>query len=371
MTNVERYNYAAQFGNELDSVVDDIRRILTRGDYDRSKEARAFELAFASYLGIEHARTVASGTDALILAMRALGLGPGDEVITQANTFYATIAAIAIAGATPVLIDVDDETFEMDLAQLEAALTPRTRAILPVHMFGKPNRMPEIMDVARRHGLLVVEDAAQAHGARIGGKRVGTFGDAGCFSFHPSKNLAGAGNGGCVVTPEHALATAIEAHRAHGQLVTHEHICLGVNSKLDAIQATVLLSKLPKLDEWNARRRHVAGRYREQLGDLDVTFQREDPDEEHVYHLFQMQTTRRDALLDHLRRSGIDAVVRYPNPVHLQPPFECYGWVAGQFPRAERLSAELLCLPMRPDLTEDEQDYVVRSVRAFYTAAAA
>ncbi|HKE37319.1 MAG TPA: DegT/DnrJ/EryC1/StrS family aminotransferase [Candidatus Baltobacteraceae bacterium] len=371
MTNVERYNYGAQFGTDLDAVVEDIRRILTRGDYDRSKEAQAFERAFASYLEIEHARTVACGTDALILTMRALGLGPGDEVITQANTFYATFAAIAIVGAIPVPVDVDEETFEMDLAQLDAAVTPRTRAIVPVHMFGKPNRMAEIMDFAGRHGLLVVEDAAQAHGARTGGKRVGTFGNAGCFSFHPSKNLAGAGNGGCVVTPSQSLATAIEAHRTHGQLVTHEHVCLGVNSKLDALQAVVLLSKLPKLDEWNARRRDVARRYRERLGDLEVSFQREDPDEEHVYHLFQMRTSRRDALLDHLRRSGIDAVVRYPIPVHLQPPFECYGWVAGQFPRAERLAQELVCLPIRPDLTEAEQESVVRSVREFYTAAAA
>lgn len=369
--NVGRYDYAEQFGDDLEEVVSAVRKILLRGDYDRSPEGRAFEQTFATYLGARFARAVGCGTDALLLSLRALGIGPGDEVITQANTFYATAAAIVLTGATLVLVDVDDETFNMDAASLEAAITPRTRAIVPVHLYGKPAPMHAILDVAKRHGLLVVEDAAQAHGATLGGRRVGTFGDTGCFSFHPSKNLAAAGDGGCVVTESETVATAIEAHRTHGQLIQHEHVCLGINSKLDAIQATVLLSKLPKLDAWNAQRRATAQRYRESLKDVGVGFQREDPGEEHVYHLFQIRTAHRDELMEHLQSRGVDAVVRYPTPIHLQPPFAHYGWRTGDFPCSERLGRELLCLPMRPGMSEAQEQYVVESVRAFYARVAA
>ena len=363
---IRRYDYAAQFGGDLDGVVERIRSILTRGEYDRSEEARAFERAFAAYNEIDCARAVGCGTDALIFSLRALGIGPGDEVITQANTFYATVAAIAVAGATPVLVDVDESSFLMRPEEVEAAITPRTRAAIPVHLYGKPAPMPALMRIAKRHEIAVIEDAAQAHGARTDGRRVGTFGDAGCFSFHPSKNLAAAGDAGCVITRSEELARSIEAHRTHGQLVTHEHVCLGVNSKMDAIQATVLLSKLPKLDAWNRRRRELAREYRKRLDGLDLGFQREDPAEEHVYHLFQVRARERDELLDYLQRKEIDAVVRYPNPIHLQPVFERFGWRRGQFPVSEMLGRELLCLPLRPDMSESEQDEVAGAVREFY-----
>jgi dTDP-4-amino-4,6-dideoxygalactose transaminase len=363
---IRRYDYAAQFGDDLDGVVERIRIILTRGEYDRSEEARAFERAFAAYNGIDFARSVGCGTDALILSLRALGIGPGDEVVTQANTFYATVAAIVVAGATPVLVDVDEDSFLMRPAEVEAAITPRTRAVIPVHLYGKPAPMQALMQIAKRHGIAVIEDAAQAHGARTGGKRVGTFGEAGCFSFHPSKNLAAAGDAGCVITSSADLALSIEAQRTHGQIVTHEHVCLGVNSKMDALQATVLLSKLPKLDAWNQRRRDLARAYRERLEGLELGFQREDPGEEHVYHLFQVRTSRRDELLEYLQRKEIDAVVRYPNPIHLQPVFEQFGWRRGQFPISERLGGELLCLPLRPDMSDSEQDEVARAMHDFY-----
>ena len=369
--NVPRYDYAAQFGEDLDDVTERIRAILARGEYDCGPEAQAFENAFAAFLGIAHARAVGCGTDALTLTLEALDIGPGDEVITQANTFYATVASIVLAGATPVLVDVDEETFLIDPAAVEAAVTTRTRAIMPVHLYGKPSPMSELIAIATRYSLAIVEDAAQAHGARYRGRRVGTFGVAGCFSFHPSKNLAAAGDAGCVVTESAALALRIEAFRRHGQAVLHQHDCLGINSKMDALQAVVLASKLPKLDRWNAQRRAIAHRYRSALSDLQVSFQREDPEDEHVYHLFQVRTPQRDDLLECLRQAGVDAIVRYPLPAHLQPAFARFSWRPGQFPRSERLARELLCLPVRPDLTLEEQTYVVDLVREFYAAVPA
>jgi dTDP-4-amino-4,6-dideoxygalactose transaminase len=368
---IRRYDYAAQFGDDLDVVVEKIRFILKRGDYDRSEEARDFERAFAHYVDVAYARTVGCGTDALILTLRSLGIGPGDEVITQANTFYATAAAIVLAGATPVLVDVDEQTYSIDLAQVRGAITARTRALLPVHLYGKPAPMTELMSIAGRHALAVVEDAAQAHGASIAGKRVGSFGIAGCFSFHPSKNLASAGDAGCVVTSSEDLAEKIVAHRTHGQLVVHHHECLGINSKMDALQAVVLLSKLPKLDGWNRRRRAIAARYRQRLAGCGVGFQREGLDEEHVYHLFQIRTPRRDALLDFLQSRGIDAVVRYPVPIHLQPAFAKFGWRAGTYPVSEALANELLCLPLRPDMADAEVDEVCEAVADFCASVAA
>ena len=363
---VARYNYAAQFDENIDDLTTSLRRILTRGEYVPSPEAAAFEGSFASFLGAAHARGVGSGTDALIIALRALGIGPGDEVITQANTFHATVAAIVFVGATPVLCDVDPETFLLDARSVAAALTATTRVLLPVHLYGKPTPMAPLMQLAEQHRLVVVEDAAQAAGAAIGGRRVGAIGAAGCFSFHPSKNLCAAANGGAIVTSDPELATLIDAHRTHGQLIQHEHLLVGVNSKLDAMQCAILGHKLPKLDAWNRRRAEIAAEYRAQLEDLDVSFQRADPDETHVYHQFVLRTPHRDALLHHLQERGVDAVVRYPVPIHLQPAFARFGWDRGQFPESERLARDLLCLPIRPDMSSAEFAYVVGEVRGFF-----
>lgn len=363
---VERYNYAAQFSAEVvDELTARFREILLRGNYVPSYEGSAFEATFARFVGTKFGRAVGCGTDALILTLRALGIGPGDEVVTQANTFYATVAAIVLVGATPVLVDADEETFLIDQRRLLAALTPRTRAIIVVHLYGKPTPMLKLLEEAHSRQIAIVEDAAQAHGATIQGQQVGSFGVAGCFSFHPSKNLAAAGDGGCVVTDSEELANLIEAHRTHGQRVQHEHIVMGINSKLDAIQASILSAKLPMLLGWNERRRAIATFYREALRDLDVGFQREDPDELHAYHLFVIRTRERDRLLEHLRGHGVDAVVRYPYPIHEQPPFARFGWKRGQFPVAEALARELLCLPLRPDMEEAEKHYVVETVRSF------
>jgi dTDP-4-amino-4,6-dideoxygalactose transaminase len=366
---VERYNYPGQFGSDLETLLSDIRRMLLQGHYVLSGQVSQFEGEFAEYLGVSHVRGVNSGTDALIIALRALGVGPGDEVITQANTFYATVAAIHQVGATPVLVDADENSFLMDVSQLPSVISSKTQAVLPVHLYGKPAPMGAVMSMAKAHALAVVEDAAQAHGARLCGKMAGTFGDIGCFSFHPSKNLAAAGDGGAIATNSAFLDERVRCLRELGQTGQNNHVSLGFNSKLDAIQARILSWKLPHLDLWNEQRRKVAAMYTDRLSGLPIRFQSADDDEEHAFHLFQIRTPERDALLRHLQKAGVDAVVRYPSPIHLQTAFAEFGWQQGQFPVAERLAKELLCLPIRPDLSVDELDYVCDQVRGFFAAA--
>ncbi|ADV82054.1 DegT/DnrJ/EryC1/StrS family aminotransferase [Terriglobus saanensis] len=361
-----RYNYPAQFGESIDSLMSDLRAMLLGGKYILTTEVRDFEESFAAYNGVEFARGVNSGTDALVIALLALGIGRGDEVITHANSFHATAAAIDLVGATPVLVDADEDTYLMDVTQVADAITERTRAIIPVHLFGKPTPMGELLKLAKSMGVVVVEDAAQAHGAVIDGRRAGSFGVAGCFSFHPSKNLAAAGDGGAIISDDPELMEKVDQFRALGQRAQNEHVEVGFNSKLDAIQARILSCKLERLDAWNSARAWVAERYRSGLAGLPLSMQRHDPDEIHVYHLFQVRTKHRDALLKSLVGEGVDAVIRYPTPIHLQPAFAQFGWKRGQFPVAESLSEELICLPLRPDMEEGEIDYVTSKVHAFY-----
>jgi len=371
MRECSRYNYRTQFQPGFDTLLQDLGAMLLAGDYVLSSQVGDFERRFAAYTESAHCRGVNSGTDALLIVLRALGIGAGDEVITQANTFHATVAAIELSGATPVLVDADEETFLIDVPAVRAAVTGRTRAVIPVHLYGKPTPMAELLALAREKGLVIVEDAAQAHGARIAGKRAGTFGAAGCFSFHPSKNLAAAGDAGAIVTDDPELAQRITQMRALGQREQNDHVTVGYNSKLDSLQARILSHKLERLDEWNAQRRTCAALYRDALSHLPVSFQRQDPGEEHVYHLFQVRSGDRDGLLAHLKRQRVDAVVRYPVPIPLQPAFQHRGWRRGQFPVAERLASELLCLPLRPDLTEADVAYVSDCVDAFFDRAAA
>lgn len=363
---VARYNYAHQLGADIEPLMADLRNMLVGGRYELTAEVKQFEAQLAQYLGASHVRGVNTGTDALIVALRALGVGRGDEVITQANTFHATVGAIELVGATPVLVDVDPRTFLLDRDALPGAITERTRVLLPVHLYGKPTPMGELMALAEARGLFVVEDAAQAIGARVEGQCVSTFGHFGCFSFHPSKNLAAAGDGGAVVARNAQLDEALRRQRELGQVGQNNHVVVGLNSKLDALQARILSWKLPRLESWNEHRRTCAALYRERLAGLPLQFQARSEGETHVYHLFQVRTPQRDALLAHLRESDIDAVVRYPTPIHLQPAFARYGWREGQFPVAERLAKELLCLPIRPDLSVDELDFVSDCVRSFF-----
>lgn len=365
---VARYNFAAQVTPDLPELLSEFRELLLQGEFELSNEVRLFEEEFARYVGVAHARSVNSGTDALTLSLRAIGAGPGMEVIAPANTFYATVAAITLSGATPVLVDADDGTYLADEDQIYAATTPRTRAVIPVHLFGKPMDIERLCSFASAREIAVVEDAAQAHGASIRGRPVGSFGVCGCFSFHMSKNLSAPGNGGAVVTNDEGIARSIEAQRRHGQLLQGYHVTPGVNSKLDAVQALVLRRKLRRLSEWNQRRRRVANFYRDSLADLPVSFQAVSQEEEHAFHLFQIRTPKRDALQNFLRHEGIDAVVRYPSPIHVQPALKDYGWREGQFPVAESLARQLLCLPIRPDMPMEEASYVVDSVKAFFAS---
>ena len=363
---VGRYNYAHQLGTDIEPLIADLRAMLVGGRYELTPEVKQFEAQLAEFLGARYVRGVNTGTDALVVALRALGIGPGDQVVTQANTFHATVGAVDLVGAEPVLVDVDPETFLIDKRQLRDAIGPRTRALMPVHLYGKPTPMAEIVALAEAHGLFVIEDAAQAIGARIEGQSVGTFGHFGCFSFHPSKNLAAAGDGGAVVARNAELDEALRRQRELGQVGQNNHVVVGFNTKLDALQARILSWKLPRLEEWNEHRRKVAGWYRERLAGLPLGFQARTEGETHVYHLFQVRTCERDSLLAHLRARDVDVVVRYPTPIHLQPAFAAKGWKPGQFPVAERLSRELLCLPIRPDIGIDEIDYVTDCIHDFF-----
>jgi dTDP-4-amino-4,6-dideoxygalactose transaminase/N-acetylglucosamine kinase-like BadF-type ATPase len=361
---VARTNSRFEMAPVLTPVLAEMESVLLSGEAILSPEVTRFEEAFAEYIGCRHALGVNSGTDALILALEALGIGPGDEVITVANTFHATALAIIRAGATPVLVDARPDDYLMDTAALEAAVTPRTKAVVAVHLFGLPLDLAPVAEVCERHQLPLVEDCAQAVGACVDGRRVGSIGAIGCFSFHPSKNLGAAGDAGMVTTNNSELAERIRGLRYFGQRRRKVHSEQGHNSKLDALQAIVLHHKLPFLDGWNEARAQRAAEYRSALAGLPVGFQT--PGEEHVYHLFQMHTDRRDDLLAHLQNRGIDAVVRYPRPIHLQTAFAELGRGEGAFPVAEHLADHLLCLPLRPDLGDRELGAVVSAVREFF-----
>lgn len=362
---VPRYNYRAQF-SDIDLVVTQMRDCLLDGRYVLSNEVTSFEEEFARYIGTRHALGVNSGTDALMLSLTALGIGPGDEVVTVANTFHATVLPILRVGARPVLVDCGASDYLMDPDQVQVAITSRTKAIIIVHLFGGVVPLQPYLELAERHGLHLVEDCCQAHGARWGDRRVGSMGAAGCFSFHPSKNLAGAGDCGMITTDDDQLAWKLARLRHLGQDRQNSHVALGWNSKLDALQAVVLRHKLPRLDQWNALRQRVAASYQDGLDDLPVGFQILDEGSDHVYHLFQMRTASRDSLLEHLCAAGIDAVVRYPTPIHQQPAFRELGYRSGAFPNAEMQASQTLCLPIRPDLGDDDIAYVCDTVRSFH-----
>lgn len=363
---VPRYNFVHQHAPLVEGVAADFRRLLLEGDFILNRDVEAFESAFGDWLGVEQVLGLNSGTDALVLALRAAGVGSGDEVITQANTFYATVAAILLSGAKPVLVDARADDFLIDASALAQVATARTRAIIPVHLYGKATEMDPILSFARDRDIIVIEDAAQSHGAKSGGRAVGTLGDVGCFSFHPSKNLAAAGDAGALATQDRALGERTRRLRSLGQKSPNEHVVVGINSKLDAIQARLLLLKLPYLNGWNESRRTVAGWYHERLSGLPVSFQATAGGDEHVFHLFQVRTAERDRLLTHLVDAGVDAVIRYPTPIHLQEAFQDLGYRVGSFPVAETLADELLCLPIRPDMTVDEVDYVAGTIHDFF-----
>jgi dTDP-4-amino-4,6-dideoxygalactose transaminase len=347
-----------------------IQSMLDRSAFILGSEVTAFEQAFADYIGVKHAIGVGSGTDALRLGLEGLGVGPGDEVITVANTYIATCEAITHAGAEVRLVDADPRTYNMDPTSIEAALTARAKAIMPVHLYGQPADMAPIMKLAREHRLKVVEDCAQSHGARYGGQRTGTFGDVSCFSFYPGKNLGAYGDAGAVVTNDDEVAEKVRMLSNHGQKVKYEHLIVGYCHRLDNLQAAVLGVKLPHLDEWNTARRSRAALYDQLLRDVPgIVTPYVLPEAEAVYHLYVIRVTdgRRDGLQQHLRAAGVSTGLHYPIPVHLQQAYASLGHKPGDFPVSEKLAAQGLSLPMYPELADEQVRYVVDKVRKFMT----
>jgi dTDP-4-amino-4,6-dideoxygalactose transaminase len=333
------------------------------------RQVTAFEQAFAQFVGVNHAIGVGDGLSALKLAIIALGVGRSDEVILPANTFIATALAVAQAGATPILVDCDADSYNIDARLIERAITSKTKAIIPVHLTGLSADLDPIVGLAKERGLVVIEDAAQAHGALYKGKPCGSIGDAGCFSFYPAKNLGCCGDGGMVTTGDAALAERIRRLGNYGQRVKYEHLEKGENSRLDTLQAAILQIKLPHLKSWNEARAKHAGEYRERLTGIgDLQFQKVSSFSTHIYHLFIIETDHRDALQQHLEAAGIQTVIHYPKPIHLQAAFQDLGYGAGDFPVTERLANRMLSLPMYPELTLTQIDYVVESIRSHFEA---
>ena len=342
-----------------------IAGVAASGRYVGGEECRAFEGEFARYCGVAHACGVANGTDALALALRAYGVGPGDEVVTVANTFIGTGEAILLCGARPVFVDVDERTYTMDPSWLERAITARTRVILPVHLYGHPADMGPIVEIASRRGLPVLEDAAQAHGARSGGRRAGALGHAACFSFYPSKNLGAYGDAGMVVSDDAAFVERVRQIANHGAGVhRYDNVVLGTNSRLDAIQAAVLRVKLRHLETWNAARRRRAEAYTRALdGTPGLTLPREREGAQSCWYLYTVRARERDRLAERLGRQGIASAVHYPRPIHLQPAMASAGGKPGDLPVSERLSAEVLSLPLYPELPLEDVERIAAEVR--------
>ena len=336
---------------EIDAAV---AKVFENAQFILGPAVAAFERDFAALCGASEGIGVNSGTSALHLSLLAAGVGPGDEVITVPFTFVATVAAIEYAGAKPVLVDVEPEFLTMDPAKLEAAITPRTKAIIPVHLFGQPADMDPIMAIAKKHGLVVIEDACQAHGSEYRGKRCGSIGQLGCFSFYPGKNLGAYGEGGAVVTNDPELAQKIRLLRAWGEEVRYEHKYRGFNYRMDGVQGAILGVKLRHLEAWTEARRRNAAEYGRRLAETSVAVPRERRDVRHVYHLYVVRLQQRDAWRERLTEAGVQTGVHYPIPVHLQPAYRDLGYAAGDFPVCEEASRQVLSLPMFPELTSDQ-----------------
>ena len=354
-------SHHARLRDEFDSA---IREVIDSGAFAGGPFVEKFEADFAAYNGSEHAVGLGSGTEALWLALLGCGIGEGDEVITVPTTFMATAEAITYCGARPVFVDVDDRTYTMDPAGLEGALSPRTKAIIPVHLFGQPADMSPILEFAREHDLFVIEDAAQAHGAEYNGRKVGTLGDAGCFSFYPGKNLGAFGEAGAVVTDNFELQEKIRILRDHGQVRKYRHTMIGWNCRMDGIQAAVLSVKLQHLESGNSLRRAHALLYNQAFETLDeVVTPFEAPYSRHVYHIYAIRVQARDEVMWLLKEKGIQCGVHYPVPVHLQKAYRTLGYKAGDFPISEQIALEFISLPMFPELTEAQIMMVVLAVK--------
>jgi dTDP-4-amino-4,6-dideoxygalactose transaminase len=342
-----------------------IARVLDKGWYIVGDETTAFESEFAAYVGVNHGIGVGSGTEALHLAIKACSIGAGDEVITVAQTAVATVAAIEMAGATPVFVDIEEDFLTLDPLQLERAITPRTRAIIPVHLYGQAADLDPIIQIAKRHNLLVIEDCAQAHGAGYNGRRVGSFGDIACFSFYPTKNLGAIGDGGMVVTNNPELAKQCRLLREYGWAERYVSSISGWNTRLDELQAAILRVKLRYLDSDNERRNQIARHYLAELSGLDLVLPTLRPQTTHAFHLFVVMSDRRDALRSFLKEKDVGALIHYPVPVHLQPAYARRIAGSDNLPVTERAAAQVLSLPMYPELCDRDLETVIAAVKGF------
>ena len=342
-----------------------ITNVFESGNFVLGEHVRLFEEEFASYLGAEFAIGVGSGTEALHLSLKACDIGPGDEVITVPNTAVPTISAISFAGARPILVDVTPDTYTIDTKKIEKKITNKTKAIMPVHMYGHSAEMEQIMKLAEAYNLRIIEDACQAHGAQYNGKNAGTLGDMGCFSFYPTKNLGAYGDGGIVVTNDEELYNKLRMLRNYGEVKKFSSKIEGFNSRLDEIQAAVLRVKLKHLDTWTNRRREIATLYLQLLFNSSVQLPCERQWAKHVYHLFVIRTNKRDALKDYLQERGVGTHIHYPIPIHMQEAYKKFGYKTGDFPISERNAGEILSLPIYPELTTEEIETVADLISEF------
>lgn len=366
MNSVKFVDLQGQYHDLKDEIAAAMDRVLGGMRLFLGENTYQLERDFAEFCQVRYAVGVGSGTDALLLALMACDIGPGDEVITVPNSFFATAEAIILAGAVPKFVDIDSVTYTMDPSKLEAAITERTKAVIPVHLYGYPADMAPILEISRRHGLKVIEDACQSHGAGYKGRSVGGLGDAAAFSFYYSKNLGAYGEGGMVVTKDRSIATKVQMLRNHGSIDKYHHSMLGMNSRLDELQAAILRVKLGYLNRWNTKRRAWAKEYEKRLSEFpEIILPVERPLATHVYHLYVIRVARRDSLQRFLSEHGIETGIHYPVPIHLQEACRYLGYADGSFPNTEASAREILSLPMYPELTTDQITYVCQTIQDF------
>ncbi len=362
--NIPLLDLTAQYHRIKPEIDSAIQRVVESGHFILGDEVQAIESEASEYLGVKFGVGVASGTDALILSLRALDIGPGDEVILPAYTFFATIGAVIHVGANPVLVDIDPDTYCLDVDQIRNSITPKTKAVIPVHLYGHPAEMDSLIEIAAEYGIKLIEDNAQAIGAEYKGTKTGNLGDVSCLSFFPSKNLGGYGDGGMVVTDSKEISDRIRKLRAHGWKKKYYPEILGYNSRLDAIQAAVLRVKLKYLDSWNDKRREIAQRYSEAFSNIPkLKTPSEKPGAKHVYHLYIIQSEQREEIKEKLNRVGIATGIYYPQPIHLAEPCLKYGYRIGDFPVSEKASQETLAIPIYPEMSEDEILFIIRNIQ--------
>lgn len=358
--NINLFDLKKQYLPIKEEVDEAIEKVLENTSFVLGKEVKQFEKNFADYCGTKHCLGVNSGTDAIYLALKSFDIGPGDEVITTTYTFIGTVSPIVLTGAKPVFIDCNENDFNIDATKIEEKITNKTKAIIPVHLYGQPADMDPIMEIAQKHNLYVIEDACQAHGAEYKGKKTGGLGDVGCFSFYPSKNLGGVGDGGAIVTNNQGVYEKIDLLRNHGQKEKYKSIIKGQNSRLDCIQAAVLNVKLKYLDKWNNQRINIAQTYNQLLKNVVIPYKKENV--KHVYHLYVIKSDLRDKIMEKLNLRGIFSGVYYPFPLAFQEAFSELGHKKGDFPIAEKISKQVLALPIFPELKKEEIERIAKTI---------